>query len=123
MVSIRLFRYKKAFPSKDNYKFVILFVILNNTGSKTEGINILGELLVTDKGYSYKEVSDLEIMNRYNKFREPTETELKEYYCLPLQRWKEIPPREQTANVTFSRLRKIMNLQFSVLMWEWLDEK
>jgi len=123
MVSIRLFRYKKAFPSKDNYKFVILFVILNNTGSKTEGINILGELLVTDKGYSYKEVSDLEIMNRYNKFREPTETEFKEYYCLPLQRWKEIPPREQTADVTFSRLRKIMNLQFSVLMWEWLDEK
>ncbi len=41
---------KRAFPSDVSYKFVMLFVTLNNTGSKFESImNIRNLTITTDK--------------------------------------------------------------------------
>ena len=99
---------KKAFPSKDGYKFVMLFVIVNNTGPKTESMfNIWNESITTNKGYLYERISISDVeMSRYDKSREPTETELKEYYCLPLQTWKEISPGEWTGGCYFFEIKE-----------------
>ena len=72
---------KKSFPSKDDYKFVMLFVILNNTGPKSESImfSVWNKSIITDKGYLYEKISDWEIINRYGKSRKPIEIKLKEY--------------------------------------------
>jgi len=101
----RYFGEDRSFPSKEGYKFVMLFVVVNNTGVKSEMINIWNVTITTDKGYIYKKLSSGDIF-RYEKSRQPTELELREYNCSPIEEWKEIPPGEWTEGCYFFEIKE-----------------
>jgi hypothetical protein len=99
---------KRAFPSSESYKFVILFVILNNTGSKFEStMNIRNLTITTDKKHLYEAITPYEIFIKYeNESREPTEEELREYYCEPYGPFGLVPPMKEVKGCFFFEIRE-----------------
>jgi len=105
-VVLKSFSGERSFPSKEGYQFVMLFISINNTGTKSESIHIWNETITTDKGYTYEALSRMDIETRYDWSREPTDLELREYYCVPIDTWNEIPPGEWTGGCYYFEIKE-----------------
>lgn len=83
----------KCHLAKPGYKFVALFLRVENVGNESDVFDIMGEKLITDKGYIYDEVQSYEISGRED-YRSATPVEIKKYNLTEIEEMEDVPPGE-----------------------------